>query len=652
MAEDSNIGEMHVEIRAGNKKVAGDVKKVEKQIKKGTAKAGKEAGKSFSKGFGNALSIGVGIIALRKLGQTVGKLLELGRAQVIAETKVRNGIKATGGIAGKTTSQLKKMANQLQALTGIGDEAILSKVQAQLLTFTNIRKDIFDGLTAVTLDINQVINDGNLGSLTSLSIQLGKALNDPVANLGALGRMGIQFSKSQKEVITNLVKENKLYDAQAMILKELNTQYGGQAKAVADSLGGTKQLSAEFSDLAEAFGLGILKIFTDMAGGIAKATDFIRDQTRRTKLFFGIVDEDAVKEANDNIATAWATIFKGYDKGILQLETKMIETELKLIKNKRSAWGLLAWLGFDNEQNTKDLQTIKDLEGQLAGINILLEDKPAEGGGGGGTIEKTVLSMKELQTQLKEVQGLMATADPDGKLFDTYIQQITDLQTKIAELEKKIFDAQVKYREGSETILGAGAEGKGLEELQTNGLTAPNQMEEVKATVEPIVTAGQEFSQDMLTSLGTGQSLASTLQSGLFNAGNTFVDHMGQALNLISQVLGLISAFTPASIVKVGTKAIADITGVGDVADAVITGSEGSLNKNFNNLTEGSSSKGLEGKLVDINTSVQAMNKTLIKKDFAPVINNSIDADSLNERALLPSQNSLKRRGMKLDELS
>ena len=87
------------------------------------------------------------------------------------------------------------MATNLQNKTLFGDEVILKDATAQLLTFTNITGENFGRTQEAALDLATRLD----GDLKSASIQLGKALNDPVANLSALSRSGIQFSEDQKK---------------------------------------------------------------------------------------------------------------------------------------------------------------------------------------------------------------------------------------------------------------------------------------------------------------------------------------------------------------------------------------------------------------------------------------------------------------------
>lgn len=204
------------------------------------------------KGFGATL---LATFSIRAVTSFFKSSIEAFQLQEKSIAKVTQAIKSTGGAAGRTTEQLQKMASELQSNTLFGDEDILNNVTAQLLTFTNIAESQFDRTQRVALDLATVLD----GDLKSASIQLGKALNDPIANLSALSRSGIQFSKEQKALIKTLTESGKLAEAQNVILTELERQYGGQAEAAAEADGGLTQLSNAFGDFKEKVGKSILE---------------------------------------------------------------------------------------------------------------------------------------------------------------------------------------------------------------------------------------------------------------------------------------------------------------------------------------------------------------------------------------------------------
>ena len=176
--------------------------------------------------------------------------------QAKALAQVEQGLKSTGNAVGFTSDELQKMASEFQNNSLFGDEDILKNVTAQMLTFTNVTGEQFKRTSQAALDLATRLD----GDLKSSSIQLGKALNDPVLGLSALAKSGIQFSEDQKKVIKSLVETGDLAGAQNLILSELETQYGGSAKAAAEAgTGGFKQLSNIIGDITEDFGKVIVE---------------------------------------------------------------------------------------------------------------------------------------------------------------------------------------------------------------------------------------------------------------------------------------------------------------------------------------------------------------------------------------------------------
>jgi len=218
------------------------------------------------------------------------------QAQAIAS--VESGLKATGGVAGRTLDQLTKQASALQEKTLFGDEEILAGATAQLLTFTNIAGTEFDRTQKAVLDVATKLSatKGGTADLTGTAIMLGKALNDPVANLGALSRSGIQFTEQQKKMIKALVDSGKTAEAQSLILTELEKQYGGSAEAAAKAgTGGIKQLQNSLGDLYEEFGKLIVESINPLIPKLKELTSraiaFVQENPRLIKMigaFIGI----------------------------------------------------------------------------------------------------------------------------------------------------------------------------------------------------------------------------------------------------------------------------------------------------------------------------------------------------------------------------
>ena len=163
---------------------------------------------------------------------------ELFAAQkVTAQTEA--ALRSTGYAAGVTAEDIDKLGTSLLQLSGVDDELIKSSANL-LLTFTRVRNeagagnDIFNQATAAALDMSVAMGT----DLQSAALRLGKALNDPVRGITALRRVGVQFTDAQQAQIAALVKTGDTLEAQKIILRELQTEFGGSAKAAGDTLPG------------------------------------------------------------------------------------------------------------------------------------------------------------------------------------------------------------------------------------------------------------------------------------------------------------------------------------------------------------------------------------------------------------------------------
>jgi hypothetical protein len=270
----ASLAQINIRFFADIEQFSSQMQNVSRQIKK-VGKQVKRVGKNFSLGL-TAPFVAFSAISLKNWD-----------AQTKAISQVENGLKSTENAAGITLDRLQELASGLQDNSLYGDEQILQKVTTQLLTFTNIVGNEFERTQAVALDLS-----AKLGTdLQSSAIQLGKALNDPVSNLSALSRSGIQFSNEQKKLIKSLANTNRLSEAQGIILDELERQYGGTAKAVAEAgLGPFKQIQNILGDVTEEFGAMIAKAilpFTKYLKTLVQRLRDLDDSTKKTILIVG-----------------------------------------------------------------------------------------------------------------------------------------------------------------------------------------------------------------------------------------------------------------------------------------------------------------------------------------------------------------------------
>jgi hypothetical protein len=196
------------------------------------------------------------------IGATVAavKFIKLAADQIDQERKLEAVIKATGGAAELSAQQMKDHASELQKLSGISDNAIIEG-QALLATFKEIKGQTFKDTTEAMLDMSVIMGT----DVKQAALQLGKALNDPERGVTALRRSGVSFTKQQNEMIKKLTQTNKLSQAQAVILGEVQRQFGGAARSIGQSFSGRlKLLSENAGDFGENIGFGLAPFLDDI----------------------------------------------------------------------------------------------------------------------------------------------------------------------------------------------------------------------------------------------------------------------------------------------------------------------------------------------------------------------------------------------------
>ena len=205
----------------------------------------------MSLAFGGVLTalgpIALGLKAFQAATNLIFGSSDLARTQIAAEKKLGGVLKATGGAAGLTADEIKRLASERQNLTNFGDEATLNAA-AILATFKEVKGDVFKKSIVLMQDMAAVMDTDLAGS----AVQLGKAINDPILGVSALSEVGVNFTYKQKEMIRALVESGKLMQAQGVILSELESEFGGAAEAMANPLA---QAGNAWSDFQEQLGM-------------------------------------------------------------------------------------------------------------------------------------------------------------------------------------------------------------------------------------------------------------------------------------------------------------------------------------------------------------------------------------------------------------
>lgn len=235
-----------------------EIDRTQKQISKleGT-------GKGF---FGRMFDGAKGFLAAQAIAAVTTGIMAYGSSAVSsfdaaekANAQLSAVLSSTGNAAGQTMQSLTTEAERLSKITLFDDDTIKG-AQGLMLTFTDVKDKVFKDSIPLIQDMATAMAGEGPADLKGATIQVGKALNDPIKGITALSRVGVTFSDSQKDLIKSLVETGDKAGAQQLILAELRKEFGGSAEAAAQAgMGPLQLLQIRFGEIQEAIGGLIVK---------------------------------------------------------------------------------------------------------------------------------------------------------------------------------------------------------------------------------------------------------------------------------------------------------------------------------------------------------------------------------------------------------
>lgn len=213
---------------------------------------------------GQKLSIGLSL----PFAALMAKAIPAAKESREALGQVEAALKSMGPAAGRTAAQLQDQAKALQQLSTFDDDDILRSVTANMLTFGNVAEEQFDRAQRAAVDLASRMGT----DLQSAALMIGKALNDPVKGLAALRRVGIQFDAQQQQQIKTMAKVGNVAGAQAVMLGELERQFGGSAAAMRAADPGAA-LTNSWNDFLETVGEIALKVLPPLTAILQQVVD-------------------------------------------------------------------------------------------------------------------------------------------------------------------------------------------------------------------------------------------------------------------------------------------------------------------------------------------------------------------------------------------
>ena len=253
-----------------------------------------------------------------------------------AVTKLNAALKATGGIVGYTSGELQVAAKELSNLTGIADETIIS-AQALMTTFTQVGNEVFPQAIEAAADMSAMFGQ----DLQQSVVQLGTALNDPIAGVGRLRRIGISFTQEQKDSIKTFMDQNDIMSAQGVILDELAVEFGGVAKAVGESTKGAfDKLKNAYVDFQEESGhliaVGLRPVAEWLTNVLNEAAQANKNIRLVNEALSGIAPAKNIDETRERIEALAAELENVAVRGALvyKMTKRQIDERTEAIKNE------------------------------------------------------------------------------------------------------------------------------------------------------------------------------------------------------------------------------------------------------------------------------------------------------------------------------
>jgi hypothetical protein len=511
MAGSRSIGTLTVDLVARIGGFTQGMDKAEKALDKKSRDLSRKA-KQLGTDLGLALSAGIGATAA-VMGTYIRNTIEAEKVQ--AQLAAR--IKSTGGAAGLALKDLNAMADALQNATTFDDEAI-GGAQSMLLTFTKIGKDVFPRATEAVLDMATAMGS----DLNSAALQVGKALNDPVLGVSALSRVGVQFTKDQKEVIAKLVETGKTAEAQAIILRELETQMGGSARAARDTLGGALEgLKNSFDNLLEG------DTGSDGMKGAVSAVNALNKSLNDPQLKQGIdtIAEGLLSAANAAVQAVakMGDFFGKYhkflaDQGFIAGDEidQLEERRDKLVEFKGTLRGKLLFNSSDIDKEITEVDNrIEQLKhdavwGNVLGGSASSYDAKPSSGGGSPTKANAKAGKSDAQRQ---AEGAAKAAREAMEAQNQWHQSVLDMTATLAgpaaevqrEYEKNISQLNADFNDGKVALadyakaeeLYAEQRDKALEAIKATRTPAQQMLEDLQFEAELLGKTREE--QELLT---------------------------------------------------------------------------------------------------------------------------------------------------------
>jgi hypothetical protein len=425
--------------------------------------------------------------------------IEMYNESAQASAQLDATLRSTANAANLNREALDAQADALMKTSLYDDDAITAS-QSLLATFTKVKDTIYMDAIPAIVDMSTKMG----GDLQGTTLQVGKALNDPIKGIAALSRAGVSFTEEQKKTIKSMVEMNDVAGAQKLILQELQTEFGGSALAASQvGTGPMTVLKNEFNNVREEIGGMVMALIIDLkpalqdlVKGISSAVAWVKEH------------KDGLKALGFGIATAvvaFGTIIpliEGFSAAVVVAgtETAVAATSMTAALGPIGLLAIavtaLAATYYDLAQAEERAEEMRNKSAKTHGNSVkeALEEDLALKVKAGGNELKLRKSLSDSFLKLEQ-EDLNATEDNLEKaLFrqkllkeQGYSSAAKDMQEGIDKLKGKVME----YQEGVQAAksFGSGASKSPSSAIKAGGGAKPPATDKLeKATGQKAVT--------------------------------------------------------------------------------------------------------------------------------------------------------------------
>ena len=216
--------------------------------------------------------ITLALSAVAAFGKGLEAVSVAAAANELADAKLGATWGANAGAAGVSKQQLDNLAQSMSDMSGVSRDTI-KNAEALGLTFSQVSGPMFERMIQDALNMSAVT--GN--DLNSSLMQLGRALQNPVAGMTTLTRSGVAFTQAQREQIKAMADSGDALGAMSAILEGVEGKFKNGAAIVGDTtVGAWNKSKTAIEELKETLGTPLLDVEKT---GLSSAASIIRTLT-------------------------------------------------------------------------------------------------------------------------------------------------------------------------------------------------------------------------------------------------------------------------------------------------------------------------------------------------------------------------------------